>query len=117
MFPYKYVFNVENNSIKNYYTEKLVDGILAECLVFYSGCYNVKEYIDEKAFVYLQLDDFEKDYKIVQDAIQNNLWEERLPYIRKAKQKILNYLQFFPRLERIINNTEDEPYSEGDIKV
>ena len=112
MFPYKYVFNVENNSIKNYYTEKLIDGILAECLVFYSGCYNVRDYIDENAFVYLELSNFEDDYKKVTNAIKNNLWEERLPYIKKAKAKILDYLQVFPRLERIINKTENKKYEE-----
>jgi hypothetical protein len=110
MFPYKYVFNVENNSVKNYFTEKLVDGILAECLVFYSGCYNVKEFIDERAFVYLELSNFENDYNIIKNSIENNLWEERLPYIKEAKKKILDYLQMFPRLERIINKTEDQKY-------
>jgi hypothetical protein len=34
IFPYKYTFNVENHSKKNYMTEKLIDGILGECLVF-----------------------------------------------------------------------------------
>ena len=110
MFPYKYVFNCENNSIKNYYTEKLIDGILSECLVFYSGCYNAREFIDERAFVYLELSNFDDDYKKVKSAIDNNLWEERLPYIRSAKKKILEYLQFFPRLERIINKTENQQY-------
>ena len=117
MFPYKYVFNVENNSIKNYYTEKLIDGILAECLVFYSGCYNVKEYIDERAFVYLELSNFDDDYTKIKNAIDNNLWEERLPYIKEAKKKILDYLQFFPRLERIINKTEDQKYIENTINL
>ena len=112
MFPYKYVFNCENNNIKNYYTEKLIDGILAECLVFYSGCYNIREYIDEKAFVYLELSNFEEDYKKVKDAIDNNLWEQRINIIKKEKRKILNYLQFFPRIERIINKNEDQPYTD-----
>lgn len=112
MFPYKYVFNCENHSIKNYYTEKLIDGILAECLVFYSGCHNVKEYIDERAFVWLELSNFEADYQKVKKAMEENLWEKRIVYIRKAKKKILDYLNFFPRLERIINKTEDIPYKE-----
>lgn len=112
MFPYKYVFNVENHSIKNYYTEKLIDGILAECLVFYSGCFNAREFIDERAFVYLELSNFEEDYKKITTAIKNNLWEERIDIIRKEKKKILDYLQFFPRLERILNKTEDVKYSE-----
>jgi hypothetical protein len=105
MFPYKYAFNCENNQVKNYYTEKLIDGILAECLVFYSGCFNVKEYIDPRAFVYLELSNFEDDYARIQEAIKDNLWEKRLPYIKAAKRKILTELQFFPRLERIINES------------
>ena len=105
ILPYKYTFNVENSSIKNYLTEKLIDGILAESLVFYSGCFNAKEFFPngDKAFVYLSLINFEKDYEIVKSAIENNLWEERLPYIKEAKQHILNNMQFFPRIEKIIN--------------
>ena len=103
LFPYKYSFNVENHSIKNYCTEKLVDGILAETLVFYSGCYNIKEYIDENAFVYLELTNFENDYQIIKKAIEEDLWSQKLPYIKEAKKKILNELQFYPRLEKIIN--------------
>jgi hypothetical protein len=84
-------------------TEKLIDGILGECLVFYSGCFNAREYIDERAFVYLELSNFEEDYNTVKQAIAEDWHSQRLPYIREAKKKILNYLQFFPRLERIIN--------------
>jgi len=108
LFSYRYTFNCENQSIPNYYTEKLIDGILSECLVFYSGCYNVKEYIDERAFVYLELSNFEKDYETIKRAIEENWWEQYLPFIKKAKIKILNELQFFPRLERIITAHERE---------
>ena len=102
LFPYKYTFNCENHSIKNYCTEKLYDGILAECLVFYSGCYNIRDIIDERAFVYLELSNFEKDYNTIKTAIKEDWWSMRIPYIREAKTKILNELQFFPRLEKII---------------
>ena len=104
IFPYKYIFNCENQEIKNYFTEKLIDGILGECLVFYSGCFNVKQYIDEKAFVYLDLVDFEHDYCIIEKAIKEDWYSQRLPHILEAKKKILNELQFFPRLEKIIKN-------------
>jgi len=110
LFPYKYTFNVENHSIKNYCTEKLADAILSECLCFYSGCYNVKEYIDERAFVYLELSNFEKDCLTIRKAIEEDLWSQRLPYIRAAKKKILDYLQIMPRIERIITKTEDVQY-------
>ena len=104
LLPYKYSFNVENHSIKNYYTEKIIDGILAETLVFYSGCYNVRDYIDERAFVYLELSNFENDLNTIKKAIEEDWYSQRLPYIKEAKKKILSELQFFPRLQRICNN-------------
>ena len=85
LFPYKYTFNCENHSIKNYCTEKLYDGILSECLVFYSGCYNIRDTIDNRAFVYLELSNFEKDYQIIKKAIEEDLWSKRLPYIKESK--------------------------------
>ena len=77
----------------------------------------MKEYIDERAFVYLELSNFDDDYTKIKNAIDNNLWEQRLPYIKEAKKKILDYLQFFPRLERIINKTEDQKYIENTINL
>lgn len=103
IFPYKYTFNVENHDILNYYTEKLIDGILGETLVFYHGCPNIRNFIDERAFVWLELENFEQDYEIIKKAISEDLWSKRIEYIRKMKYKILNELQFFPRLERIIS--------------
>lgn len=111
LFPYKYNFNCENNNIKNYYTEKLFDGILAESLTFYSGCYNAKEFIDERAFVYLELSNFERDYAIIEKAIKEDWHTQRLPYILAAKKKVLDYLQVMPRIERIVSKTEDTAYT------
>lgn len=102
LFPYKYTFNAENNSINNYYTEKIIDAILSECLIFYNGCPNIKEFLDERVFVWLDLEDFEKDYQIIKKAIEGDLWSQRIEFIRKEKNRILDELQFFPRLEKII---------------
>ena len=102
LFPYKYSFNVENFSIKNYYTEKLIDGILSETLVFYWGCPNIEEYINEKCYVRLNLDNFEKSLETIKKAIEEDWWYQRIDIIRKEKQKILNELGFFPRLKKLI---------------
>lgn len=103
LFPYKYTFNVENHSIKGYYTEKLIDGILSECLTVYSGCPNIKDYIDPEAYVYIEMIDFEQDYQTIKQMIEEDWHTKRLPAIRKMKNKILNNTQFFPRMEAIIN--------------
>lgn len=105
LFPYKYTFNVENNDIYNYCTEKLYDGILAECLTFYWGCPNISKYIDPRAYVVLDLNNFEKSYDTIKRAIREDWWSQRIGYIRQAKQNILQSLQFFPRLHSIVNKT------------
>lgn len=102
ILPYKYTFNVENFSIRGYYTEKLIDGILGECLTCYSGCVDIGDYIDKRAFVWLELVDFEKDYQTIQRMISEDWWSQRIGVIRNEKRRILSDLQFFPRLERII---------------
>lgn len=103
LFPYKYVINCETNKNINYLSHRLIDGILSECLVFYSGCSNIKDLIDEKSFVWLELSNFDKDYQIIKKAIQENWWEQRIENIKNAKHKILNELSLFPTLEKIIN--------------
>ncbi len=100
--PYKYYFMVENNSEKNYVTEKLWESILHDTLCFYSGPPNITEILDPEAYVLLDMSDFEKAYETVKQAIAENWWEKRLPAIRAAKKKILNEYSVFARLEQIV---------------
>jgi len=104
IIPYKYYFMCENNIEYNFITEKIWEPLLAESLVFYWGCPNISDYINPLAYVELDMNDFEKSFNIIKNAITNNLWEERLPIIKEEKQKVLNYYNFFPTLERILFN-------------
>lgn len=102
LFPYKYTFASENTSEVGYFTEKLCDAILSECLCFYWGCPNISHFIDSRAYITLDLNNLEKSFEIVKKAIENNEWEKRIDIIRAEKKKILNQLQFYPTLEVII---------------
>jgi hypothetical protein len=102
LLPYKYYFMAENNSEYNYATEKIWEPILCECLCFYWGCPNLEEYIDPQCFVRLPLEDLEKSAEIMKQALDEDWHTQRLPYIREAKQKILNELGFFPRLKKLL---------------
>ena len=99
---YKYCISVENNSEYNYATEKIWEPILCESLCFYWGCPNIGDYIDSRAFVLLDLNDYEKSCEIIKRAIEEDWWSERIDIIRKEKEKILDELAFFPTLDNII---------------
>ena len=106
IIPYKYYFMCENNSEKNYITEKLWEPIISETLVFYWGCPNISEYINPLAYVQLDMDNFEKSFQIIKESIENNLWEQRIEYIRQEKEKILDHYNFFPTLKIIIDEND-----------
>lgn len=104
LFPYKYTFVCENAKENNYFTEKLADGILSECLCFYCGCPNISEFINKNAYIIIDLENPEEAIKIITNSIKTNQWEKRIKYIKEAKMKILNELQLIPTIVNIIKN-------------
>jgi hypothetical protein len=100
---YKYCFQAENNSEYNYATEKIWEPIVCECLCFYWGCPNLEDYIDSRAFVRLDLDDIDGSLAIIEQAIKEDWWSQRIDIIREEKKKIIEELGFFPRLSKIIS--------------
>ena len=104
IIPYKYYFMCENNDEKNFITEKIWEPLLTETLCFYWGCSNISDHINPLAFVYLDMNDFQKSFDIIKHAISNDLWSQRINYIREEKQKVLDYFNFFPTLENILFN-------------
>jgi GR25 family glycosyltransferase involved in LPS biosynthesis len=109
---YKYYFMVENNYEPNFITEKLWEPILCETLVFYYGCTNVTDYIDQNAFVLLDMYDFEKSYQLIKRALNEDWWSQRIDIIIKEKYKILNELAFFPTIDKIICENKKTYYED-----
>jgi len=117
ILPYKYYFMAENNVEHNFMTEKIWEPLICECLCFYWGCPNLSDYIDPRSYIVLDLDDYEASYNIVLEAILNNEWSKRLEYIRREKQKVLNYYNFFPTLERVIKHDFKFNYKPSDSEI
>jgi len=103
LLPYRYYFDAENNATPNFYSEKIVDCLLAETLCFYWGCPNLESFFDPRAFIRLELDDVDADLRRIREAIAADEWQARLPYIRAEKQRILHDFQFFPTLARVLD--------------
>lgn len=114
---YKYYFMAENNPEENFITEKIWEPLLCETLCFYWGCPNIADYVDPRAYIVLNLDNFEEAFNTVKTAILNNEWEKRVDIIRREKQKVLGYYGFFPTLERIIKHELKFEYHPTDEDV
>jgi glycosyltransferase involved in cell wall biosynthesis/GR25 family glycosyltransferase involved in LPS biosynthesis len=107
ILPYRYTFAAENHSAPFYFTEKIVDAILGECLCFYWGCPNLERFLDPEAFVRVDLDDPASAYARIRAAIEGDEWSRRLPAIRRAKEEILERLQVFPTLQELLDRHEE----------
>lgn len=112
---YKYSISMENrclqeynsNTDTNFFEEKLWESILCDSLCFYFNSQNVPGYLDPKTYIGLSFNGFngfEQSFEIVKKSILNNEWEKRVESIREEKYKILDYYNFFPTVERKINN-------------
>jgi GR25 family glycosyltransferase involved in LPS biosynthesis len=100
--PYRYTIAIENNSEKNYVTEKLTDAILSECLPFYWGCPNLEEIIEPDSFIRLPSDDIAEATSIIREAMANDEYSRRLPAIKRSKERLLNSLQIAPTVSRLV---------------
>jgi hypothetical protein len=99
--PYRYAFAFENTSEKNYFSETLVDCILAGCMPLYWGCSNLKEFLPENSFVELDITKKNAVSKAI-NIIDSDYRERNLDALEKAKDLILNKYQFWPTIHEII---------------
>jgi len=107
-FPYKYTFNAENSWEPNYFSEKIRDAIISECLCFYWGCPNLEEFIDARAFIRIDLNKPDEAINIMKTAMENNEWEKRIDVIRAEKFKIITEMQALPTIKRLIDTRIDQ---------
>jgi FkbM family methyltransferase len=110
---YKYVLAVENNSEVNYATEKIWEPLICECLPFYWGCPNIEEHLDPQCFVRLPTDPV-KAAEIIQQAVKEDWWSQRIGAIREAKKKVMNEYGLFPVISKIIKEATTVQYYSQD---
>jgi len=100
--PYRYHLAIENYIGEHHWTEKLADAFLGCALPFYIGCPNAADYFPAQSFIPLDLDDLDGAAGIIKEAIRNNEYERRLPYIMEAREKVLHEYNLFHVISNII---------------
>jgi hypothetical protein len=86
---YKYSICIENSNLPDYFTEKINECYLAECMPIYFGCTNIGDYYDIDSMVSIDISNFQNAISKIENAIQSNLWEQNLEKIRLMKIKYL----------------------------
>ena len=109
LLPYRYYFDAENNSAANYYTEKIVDCLLAETLCFYWGCPNLDSFFDPARSSDSSLTTSRPTSHGSRQRSTPTSGATRLPLHPAEKQRILEEYQFFPTLARVLDPARVTP--------
>lgn len=104
---YRYHIAIENHVCAHWWTEKLADAFLGQTLPFYYGATNLSAYFPEKSYIPIDIHRPEEAIRIIKEAIRNNEYEKRLPYIKEARRRILEDYNLFATLARIIESKHD----------
>jgi len=103
---YKYHIVIENSSYRDYWTEKLADCFLADSFPFYHGCTNLNKYFQPNSYKYIDIYDLKKSIKVIEESIENNLWEKNYVYLKEAKKLIMHEHNILPYISKICDNMD-----------
>lgn len=101
--PYKYHIVVENNDERGFWTEKLADAFLGWSFPFYFGGADVEKDFPAGSLQRIDVDRPRRAVAVMEDCMRRGLWEERLPLIREARNRILREHNFFYRIRALID--------------
>ena len=112
---YKYSLAIENTSVKDYWTEKIADCYLSYSMPIYYGCTNISEYFPEDSFIQIDINNIPEAIEIINNAIENKMWEKNMESIIQARNLVLDNYQFFPSISKVINEMPEIRNSDNKI--
>lgn len=104
IYPYKYHIVLENGSFPHYWTEKLSDAYLGYSLPIYYGCPNLNDYFSPESFIRIHQDNIDLTIHNLEQAINNNYYENSLSAIIEARNLVLYRYNLFPMLVDLCSN-------------
>lgn len=93
--PYQFHIAVENHVYDHHLTEKLPDAFLGYTLPFYHGAPNTEDYFPKESFIPIDINDYERSREIIRFHLENNEYEDRLPFIIEARRRVLEEQNLF----------------------
>lgn len=113
----KYYFSlaIENDSVKNYFTEKLVDSFLSLSLPIYHGCPNLDDFFPKESYLPININNFKESKEVINYVLNNKekIYKQRFDALLEAKRRVLEEHQLFPMIEKILNSLQYTNQSEA----
>jgi len=101
---YRYSIAIESLASPYYWTEKIADCFLTETMPVYYGCPNITDYFKPESFVAIDIDDYKGSIQSIEKALEENAYDKHRDLVVEAKHRILDELQVFPHLVRLLES-------------
>lgn len=86
---YRYHVAIENHIAPHHWSEKLADAFLGCTLPFYCGAPDAGNYFPPESFIAIDLASPERVAARIRQAIADDEYEKRLPYILEARRRVI----------------------------
>jgi len=101
MFYSQFHIAIENCSINNYFSEKIIDCFVSKTIPIYWGCKNIGGFFNEKGVIIFKDID---DAVIKCNLINENTYIEMMPYIEENYLKAQDFTDWMKNLIKTINS-------------
>lgn len=107
--PYRYHLAIENHVSEHHWTEKLSDAFLGLTLPFYYGCPNAADYFPPESYISIDINDVKGAAAVIKQAIADNEYEKRLPFIKEARRRVLEEYNMFAVVSALVRQNTPSP--------
>jgi hypothetical protein len=99
--PYKYHLVLENSIVPDYWSEKLGDAFLGFSFPIYYGCPNINDYFNTDSLAIIDIEKFDQTVSILEQMLSEDKYEDHIPAIIDARNKVLNDYNIFQLMSEI----------------
>lgn len=121
LLPYMFHICIENSNIDDYWTEKISDPILAQCVPIYAGCTNIEKYLGHEGYITFDVNDYESLKAIIEHLKSNpeSEYYKRKPMLNNLRKIIMERENLIPYIIEYIKRNQGDvvkSYSIHDLK-
>ena len=91
---------IENSAQENYFTEKIVDCLLAWAMPLYWGCPNISDFFPHGSYRLIDI----QDPSSIKDIIEKPIQSYEIDAMREARELILNKYNIWECTQNVIND-------------
>jgi len=96
---YKYSIVIENEFMKNWFTEKIIDCFMTKTIPIYKGCPNIGDFYEEKGIIKFEtIEELEQ----ILNSLDGEIYQNMIEHIEKNYEKALSDIPFEKRVENTI---------------